>query len=480
MRRLLLLLLLAGICRPVAAEAGELYATTTSYEVFGGTAQIGMAPPWPSTLDAYQIHSDAVVRDFADRWVFIVNRLLGDNILVLDRSSGFGVVTQYSVASTGLNPRDIFVAPSAGPNSPPGRAFIPLYESNSLLVCDALSGANATTIDLSVFADADGLCEMDRLIGLPPTATSPAGRLALTIQNQDRSGSTWVPTDAARLAILDIATETLIDVDPGAPGVQGIDLQLTNPAWRMELAPVGNRWKILVACSGQFGVQDGGIEMVDLQSLQSDGVLFTEAQLGGDLLDFALLGQQIGWAIRSDTSFRTQLVRFNPSTGSIDQVALSSSGFDLSDLEMSYDERLFVGDRNPANPGIRVYNPNDGSLIAGPLDTGLPPFDFTLLDEVPVGAPPARLQSQLQVRPNPFNPRVEIWLAQPDPPGSGELQIVDLRGRVVRRLAAQRDRESLRWIWDGLSDAGVPVASGAYFARPTGIDIPAARLMLVR
>ncbi|RKZ13845.1 hypothetical protein DRQ53_03470 [bacterium] len=474
------LILIALVLVPVAAQPADLYATTTSYEVFGGTAQIQMAPPWSSTLDEYQIHSDAVVRDYNDRWVFIVNRLYGDNILVLDRNSGYGVVTQYSVAATGLNPRDIHVAPSAGPASAPGRAFIPLYESNLLLVCDALSGNNVVTIDLSTFADADGLCEMDRLVELPASPGHPSGRLALSLQNMDRSGSTWIPTDAAQLVLIDIATESLIDADPVAPGMQGIDLQLTNPFWRLSYGAVAGGWKILVNCTGQYGVQDGGIEMVDPWTMQSDGVLFSEAQLGGDLLDFALLGQTIGWAIRSDASFRTQLVRFDPSTGLVQQVVLSSSGFDLSDLEMSYDARLFVGDRAASNPGIRVYDPVSGALIAGPLDTGLPPFDFTLLDEIPVSVPPLRLDARLTARPNPFNPRVVIRLPLADAPGESMLEILDLRGRLVQRLAASRDDAGLRWVWDGRNRDGAAVASGSYFARAVGVDTPPARLTLVR
>lgn len=462
----------------VDARAGELFATTTSYEVFGGTAQITMSPPWSSTLDAYQIHSDAVVRDYADRWVFIVNRLFADNILVLDRNSGFGVVKQYSVAGTGLNPRDIYVAPAAGPGSGPGRAFIPLYESNSLLVCDALTGGNVSTIDLSVFADADGLCEMDRLLELPASPGYPEGRLALSIQNQDRSGPNWVPTQDARIALIDIATESLIDADPGTVGVQGIDLQLTNPFWRLSFEPVGGSWKILVNCIGQYGVQDGGIEIVDPWSMQSEGVLFSEAQLGGDLLDFAMLGTTVGWAIRSNASFVTELVRFDPLGGTVEQVAHTSAGFDLTDLEMSYNEQLFVGDRDAAHPGIRVYNPLDGSLIAGPLDTGLPPFDFTLLDDIPVAVAPARVRTQLVVSPNPFNPRTEITLEPAT--GPAELEILDLRGRRVRTLSGSFDGSAVRWVWDGTSTDGVAVASGSYFARPTGGTVTPARLTLVR
>ena len=44
-------------------------------------------------------------------------------------------------------------------------------------------------------------------------------------------------------------------------------------------------------------------------------------------------------------------------------------------------DELFVSDRNSSNPGVRIYDPGTGALLAGPLNTGLPPFDITLLDE---------------------------------------------------------------------------------------------------
>jgi hypothetical protein len=49
-------------------------------------------------------------------------------------------------------------------------------------------------------------------------------------------------------------------------------------------------------------------------------------------------------------------------------------------------------------------------------------------------------------------------------PGEGRLDLYDLRGRHVRRLAAARlDRDGAA-IWDGRDDAGRPVAAGAYLA----------------
>jgi hypothetical protein len=468
----LLPLLLVLISTPAFAT-GDLFAVTTTYEVFGGTAQIDMITPHGSTLDAYQVHSDAVVRNYGQRWAFILNRLGADNVLVLDRNTNFGVVTQYSVAGTGLNPRDIHVEPVSTPGSAPGRAFITLYESNSLMVCDALTGANVSTIDLSVFADADGLCEMDQMIEVPSLPGHPEGLLMVSIQRQDRSGSWWVAGDAV-LALVDIATETLVDANPGTPEVDGIDLQLRNPFWRLAWANVNGGWKVLVNCPGDYGADDGGIEIVDPFGWQSEGVLVSDGDLGGDILDFQLLGSTIGWAITNSATYQTALVQFNPSTGSVLQTPLTSAGFDLVDLEMSFDGRLFVGDRDATTPGIRIYDPVGGSLLAGPLNTGLPPFDFTLLDEIPVSRPPAQLATRLVASPNPFNPRVEIRLK--NAATAMGLEILDVRGRRVARF----ETAGSSWIWDGTNQRGEAAASGTYFARAVGLDIAPVKLTLVR
>jgi hypothetical protein len=469
----LLPLLFVLISSPALAT-GDLFAVTTSYEVFGGTAQIDMLSPHGSTLDAYQVHSDAVVRNYGQRWAFILNRLGADNVLVLDRNSGFGVVTQYSVSSTGLNPRDIHVEPSSTPGSSPGRAFITLYESNSLMVCDALTGGNVSTIDLSVFADADGLCEMDQMIEIPSLPDHPEGLLLVSIQRQDRSGSFWV-AGPATLALVDIATESLVDANPDTPEVDGIDLQLNNPFWRMAYQPVLDRgWRVLVNCPGSYGVDDGGIEMVNPATLQSDGVLISDSQLGGDLLDFQLFGTAMGWAITNSPTFQTALVQFDFATGTVLQTALTTAGFDLVDLETSFDGRLFVGDRTASAPGIRIYDPVGGALLAGPLDTGLPPFDFTLLDEIPVSTPAAQLAGRLIASPNPFNPRVEIRLE--NSMTAAGMEILDLRGRRVARF----DTPGSSWVWDGTNLRGEAAASGTYFARPLGLDIEPVKLTLVR
>jgi hypothetical protein len=109
-------------------------------------------------------------------------------------------------------------------------------------------------------------------------------------------------------------------------------------------------------------------------------------------------------------------------------------------------------------------------LVYGGVTESLPTADFSRLacasgvtathpDEVSV------LLTNLHLRPNPFNPRVEIRfeLARP---AVVEADVFDLRGRHVRTLfRGARESGPQVLIWDGHSDSGRASVSGVYIAR---------------
>ena len=78
---------------------------------------------------------------------------------------------------------------------------------------------------------------------------------------------------------------------------------------------------------------------------------------------------------------------------------------------------------------------------------------------------PARDLVLEQNRPNPFNPQTSIRFFLPAR-GTVELNVYDVRGALVRRLAAgEFDAGPHALTWDGTDDAGRPVASGVYVYR---------------
>jgi len=87
----------------------------------------------------------------------------------------------------------------------------------------------------------------------------------------------------------------------------------------------------------------------------------------------------------------------------------------------------------------------------------------------PVGDVPTNANHLLANYPNPFNPQTAI----PYDLGTGpetaavRLEIVDLRGRLVKTLVRERQAGGQHYevIWNGTDEAGNTVPSGSYLAR---------------
>ena len=126
--------------------------TTTDYAT-GGLSSLDLDT---NTVvnDHLTIHSDAVVRTYRDK-VYILNRLGQDNVIVLSGDDLQTPLTQYSTGN-GTNPHDIaFVSEE--------KAYISRYGRTHLLVVNPVTGDSLGTVDLSTFADADGLPETSQL-----------------------------------------------------------------------------------------------------------------------------------------------------------------------------------------------------------------------------------------------------------------------------------------------------------------------------
>ena len=222
------------------ARGGETraFVYTTDFST-GSLANIQFGPPRTVTPNVATVSSDAVLRSF-NGLLYVVNRFGFDNIQVLDPGNNFATVRQFSVGN-GSNPHDIeFVSAT--------KAYVTRYESSELWIVNPQTGQHTGTVSLADFADADGIPEMDRL-------ALRNGRLFVSVQRLDRN-SFFSPTDSSQVVVIDAATNALVDADPGHAGVQGIILPFQNPGTEIVVDPAG---KLLVGCSGNFGVADGGI-----------------------------------------------------------------------------------------------------------------------------------------------------------------------------------------------------------------------------
>ena len=408
---------------------------------------------------------------YHDGRVYVVNRLGQDNILVLDETDLRTPLTQFSVGN-GTNPHDIEIVA-------PDRAHVTRYDAASLLIVDPRDGTQLGEIDLGAFADGDGLPEVSGIVRV-------GDRLYLSCQRLDRDGG-WGPVDVSYLIVVDLATDTVVDVDPETEGVQGIALSAANPN---SLAVFGER--IAVGVVVNFGDRAGGVEIVDAAANRSLGLAVSEEDLGGDITSMVLVDGSRGYAVVADENFANSVRPFDLSSGEVGPPLESTSGGFIPQLAVD-GGRLIVADRgswdDPDAAGLKLYDAAAGAFLAGPVNTGLPPMHVVVLSDA---APTAVAEIAGSGRPrgfaleagwpNPFNASVHIPISVDHSNAPVELTVRDLLGRTVRTLAygpVAAGRHVFRW--DGRDDGGEAVGNGAYLVHLRAGDRRAAgKVMLLK
>jgi DNA-binding beta-propeller fold protein YncE len=412
-----------------------------------------------AAVNLLNIHSDAVVTTYGGK-VYVINRLGQDNIIVLDPANPRSPLLQFSVGN-GSNPQDIaFVSPT--------KAYVSRYGRPDLWIVNPQTGEQIGAIDLSPFADADGIPEM---AGMAVVGT----RLYVTCQRLDQNAG-FVPTEKSLLIAIDTITDRVVDMDPQTEGVQAISLAATNPV-SLRLF----KRKLYVSLVSRFGDMEGGIEVIDGTTGKSEGLKISEQAFGGDLNTIAMLSETRGYAIISDATFTNFVKPFDLSTGTVSAPLPDHSGGFTPDIVVAAGW-LYVADRGtfqaPERAGILVYDTATNTKVQGPISTGLPPFSITIIGgEQPTAVEEGEISMEPKVftlgpaYPNPFNPFTILPFAIPA--GLGEsgrlvpihLAIYNTSGQQIRTLLRDsRPAGIYVTSWDGQDDQGKLVPSGVYIA----------------
>ncbi len=443
---LTLLALLAGASPSTAAQSRAL--VVTSDFVSGAFSWLDLDTR-ATHNDVTTVHSDATLRWY-EGMVYVINRAGADNIQVLDPASGFHTAYQFSVGN-GTNPQDIAMAS-------PTRAYVSRYDSPSLLVCNPSTGAQLGTISLAAFADADGLPEMAHLAIV-------GHRLFVAVQRLNRNAG-YSPTAYSLVVVIDTDVDTVLDVNPALPGVQGITLTYKDPVTTFSYDR--NTGRLMIGCVGAFGATDGGIEAIDVNTLTAQGSVIGEGALGGDLGDFEVLSATHAYAIVSDASFNTQLVSWNPTTHLKLTTIASPGGFSLSDCALNDRGELYLANNGFSAPGLYVYRAGIDTLIAGPISTGLPPNQIAFDEargEVAGVAPRAGALALSNPRPNPAQHDVRFTLSLAER-ATVHVEAFDLAGRRVSTLADEVRNAGVSSVaWDLADATGRRVDAGVYLVR---------------
>jgi len=460
----LLLAAASIICIYSGSMATEYaFITTTDYTT-GSSSVIRLDGSYTTEMDVASVHSDAVSRWYGGL-IYVVNRGGADNIQILDPEDSFSTLDQFSVGN-GSNPQDIaFISET--------KAYVTRYNSNQLWIVNPATGAHTGSIDLSSLADGDGLCEMDKMI-------ITGGTLFVSIQRMDRDNY-WLPSGTSYLAAVDCGADTLIDTDGSSPGVQPITLNYTNPFSDIQF----NRFDgtLLISSVGSWGINDGGIEVIDPEALAVTGTMITESAAGGDINDFEIYSPSQGFAIVTNASFNNEVISFDPETGLRKNTLYSPGAYVINDIEISPAGELFLADQTETNPGIRIYRCSNGSQITqGPISTGLPPFDICFSGAVQTDSgDPSPAATLGQNYPNPFNPSTSIDFSI-SAEGRVKAAVYDVSGRRVATLADRLFRAGPHTLrWDGRDSRLRQCSSGVYFARVSAGDFAGTvKMVLIR
>jgi hypothetical protein len=278
--------------------------------------------------------------------VFVLSRADG-TLTVLH--SGRGSRRVYAFGPDG-EPEDVAAAD-------PRTVYVTLRRGTALLRLDLRSGEVEEVVDLSGFADEDGIPDLGMMI-------IEGNRLFAQIRryNEDAPLGFAAP---GYVAVVDLATEELIDVDASTAGVQAIVLQGTAAKNRMQVVQESHRLYVS-ATGGPF--DEGGIEAIDLDTLESEGLVVRESDglTGSDLGAFLFTTPDEGFLVYStDFDLSSHLKPFTLTRGVEEGPDLHVSvGYFVPSLEVDAAGRtLFVPDGHFGQSGIYLFNARSGDRL---------------------------------------------------------------------------------------------------------------------
>jgi hypothetical protein len=361
------LLLVADLAAEDRGWAPHLYVVTS--DSMGATSDaLALVAPWTAVQNVEPVAREATVRHFFGLH-YVVSRI--DGTVQVVNPGTFETLHTFSVGARS-EPHDICVVA-------PDKAYVSRQASPLLYEVDPRTGALTDTMDLSLLADDDGLPDMSML-------ALDGNHLFVQLQRVD--GTSGIPRHPSYLAVVDVRTNELVDADPGAPGVQGVALHGTIPSFRMQIDHAARRLYVSTPAL-PFDVS-GGIEEVDLDTLQSLGFVLPEERWSIDLGGFVMLSADEGYVIgHTDIIAAAHLMRFHRDPDEPGQGPVFDSLFHSHDV-LAHDagtQQLFFPDPTASPmPGIRVFDAiTDARLTPTAVATSKPPVDLVVARQVTPG-----------------------------------------------------------------------------------------------
>ncbi len=407
-------------CTANIAVAGRIVATTSDYES-GNTAIYDTENGLFTAAALGQSDQDAIVETDGE-YVYFISRGL-DSVTKYDPmgiSGGAGMIWQYSVGP-GSNPNDIVFLES--------KAYVIRYESPEILIVNQHAENMASfvlgTIDLSAF-DTHGV----------PEATHGFvwdGMVYVVLQRLNN----WTAEVPGYLLKIDPATDTIVDLDPAAPGVQGMELLVKDPQYFSQngaTAYIGGH--VLYA-------QTEGVQTVDLGDPGlAQSMVIREALLMMDITGVCVFDAAHGIVYSSS---------WVPEGDAWIQVG-SAYWFDLRSGEIGgtlpvptpeggavkVGNIVYVGSRDNSAPGIYPVDPATHTRAGDVLYSTLPPTSMIYIgDDIPTLIAEEKAAPEAFVLdapyPNPFNPATTVSFSL-SAEGMVQVDVFNVTGQHVAML----------------------------------------------
>ena len=295
------------------------------------------------------VSSDALARSFGGR-VYVVNRLRGANIQIIDPQQGYTTPANAQVSvGNGTNPQDIAFLNA-------NKAYVSRLQNTSRLLI-----LNPTTLAILGELELGSLLKPNDPDGSPEPSYMLVNNGLLYVVL--RHLGNFVPVARGEIVVIDPVRDSIVKV---------IQLPFTNPFSQLHFSPTLKR--ILVSCVGNFGVSDGGIVAIDpVTNTVDPSISITEAAMRGDITDFEIVSSTKAFAIVTDANFVNSLVTFNPSAGQRLTTVLGPLDVFIPQMAINSRNELYVAvnDTTTTTPGVRVFDAvTDRDLIPGPLNVG--------------------------------------------------------------------------------------------------------------
>jgi len=262
-----------------------------------------------------------------------------------------------------INPQDVAIDGD-------GRLWVTRLELPTVAIIEP-DGSFSGTVDLSAYADADGLPEA--------YGVHVAGdRAYVAIERLDRCGAGgWIPTGPGVIVEIDIATRMV---------VKSIELGGANPFGRLVPVPwdpSGNTVAVALAGHPLKIDTDDAAAIVDLQGATTKG-FGRETELGGSVVEVVLAAPDEAYMIVSSsenpTTNATSVVRIDPQTGQVSGKLLDSRT--SANAEGGYchrglavvGEHVLVGSQIPCETGVIVLERQSGQRLGLIPPAKLPPI----------------------------------------------------------------------------------------------------------